>query len=266
MKAGARSAEKLLKLINGEKVEYIEKGCSNGAIYSRFDQSVCISEGDKKQPIKGIIFDLDDTLYSEKEYIRSGYKKIGELLQRPEAAEKMWYYFKNNKAAIDMYLTEIGEIDKKPICLDTYRNQMPEISLYDGVREVLAMLKNKGIKLGIITDGRPEGQRKKLRALRLEEMVDDIIITDELGGTQFRKPNDISFRIIQNRWRVPFEQIMYVGDNYNKDFQACKQLGMRWKHFQNKDGLYLNSDSDEYVCDIREILLNESISNSTSSR
>lgn len=266
MKAGARSAEKLLKLINGEKVEYIEKGCSNGAIYSRFDQSVCISEGDKMQPIKGIIFDLDDTLYSEKEYIRSGYKKIGELLQRPEAAEKMWYYFKNNKAAIDMYLTEIGEIDKKSICLDAYRNQMPEISLYDGVQELLTMLKNKGIKLGIITDGRPEGQRKKLQALRLEEMVDDIIITDELGGTQFRKPNDISFRIIQNRWRIPFEQIMYVGDNYNKDFQACKQLGMRWKHFQNKDGLYLNSDSDEYVCDIREILLNESISNSTSSR
>lgn len=99
-------------------------------------------------------------------------------------------------------------------------------------------LKNKGIKVGIITDGRPGGQRKKLKALGLDEMIDDIIVTDELGGIQFRKPNDISFRIMQNRWRIPFEQIVYVGDNPSKDFQAPKQLGMRCKYFANEDGLY----------------------------
>ena len=75
----------------------------------------------------------------------------------------------------------------------------------------------------------------------VDKMVDDIIITDELGGIQFRKPNDISFRIIQNRWRIPFEQIVYIGDNVNKDFQAPKQLGMRWRYFANNDGLYSNS-------------------------
>ena len=53
-------------------------------------------------------------------------------------------------------------------------------------------------------------------------MVDDIIITDELGGTQFRKPNDIAFRIMQNRWRTPFEQLVYVGENPNKDFFGTK--------------------------------------------
>jgi HAD superfamily hydrolase (TIGR01549 family) len=99
-------------------------------------------------------------------------------------------------------------------------------------------LKDKGIKVGIITDGRPEGQRNKLKALGLEELIDDIIITDKFGGVQFRKPNDISFRIIQNRWRIPFEQIVYVGDNAAKDFQAPKQLGMRWIYFDNEDGLY----------------------------
>jgi FMN phosphatase YigB (HAD superfamily) len=57
-------------------------------------------------------------------------------------------------------------------------------------------LKRKGIKVGIITDGRPEGQRNKLEALGLD--VDDVIITDELGGIQFRKPCDIAFRIMIN--------------------------------------------------------------------
>ena len=85
---------------------------------------------------------------------------------------------------------------------------------------MLLKLREEGIKVGIITDGRPEGQRNKLAVLGLPELVDDVIITDELGGVQFRKPNDISFRIMQNRWGIPFEQIVYVGDNISKDFIA----------------------------------------------
>lgn len=238
MKSGARSAEALLQLLCGEVVEYQENASCNGAIYSRFDQSVCISEGDDTQPVKGVIFDLDDTLYSEKLYVKSGYKKIGEYLGREDASEKLWGYFESGKQAIDEYLAESGEEDKKAECLKIYREQMPEVTLYDGVCEMIEDLKDKGIKVGIITDGRPEGQKNKIKALGLDSMIDDIIITDELGGVQFRKPCDIAFRIMQNRWRLPYEQIVYVGDNPNKDFQACRQLGMRWKYFRNEDGLY----------------------------
>lgn len=245
MKSGARSAEALLKLLVGEKIDFQENASCNGAIYSRFDQSVCISEGDDMQPIKGVIFDLDDTLYSEKQYVRSGYKKIAEYLGKEDATDKMWGFFEEGKLAIDAYLAEIGKMDKKTECLKIYREQMPEITLYDGVIELIEELKSKGIKVGIITDGRPEGQRNKLMALKLDEMVDDIIITDELGGIQFRKPNDISFRIMQNRWKIPFEQIIYVGDNPNKDFQAPKQLGMRWRYLANADGLYSKNCFDE---------------------
>lgn len=238
MKSGARSAEALLKLIDGEKLEYQDNASCNNAIYSRFDQCVCISEGDDTQPVKGVIFDLDDTLYSEKQYVRSGYKKIEEYLEREDTAEKLWAYFEAGKPAIDEYLTEIGEEDKKAECLRIYREQMPKITLYDGVEARIKDLKHKGIKVGIITDGRPEGQRNKIKALGLERLVDDIIITDELGGIQFRKPCDIAFRIMQTRWKLPYERIVYIGDNPNKDFQACKQLGMRWKYFNNEDGLY----------------------------
>lgn len=243
MKSGARSAEALLQILMGEKVDYQETSC-NGAVYSRFDQSVCISEGDNMQTINGVIFDLDDTLYSEKQYIRSGYKKIAEYLGREDAAERLWHFFEEGKQAIDEYLKEIGLADKKAECLEIYRNQMPDITLYEGVVEKIQELKHKGIKVGIITDGRSEGQRAKIKALGLDELVEDIIITDELGGVQFRKPNDISFRIMQNRWRLPFEQIIYVGDNMNKDFQAPKQLGMRWYWFENEDGLYFDRSSD----------------------
>lgn len=83
----------------------------------------------------------------------------------------------------------------------------------------------------------------KQRFMHEVHLVDDIFITDELGGPQFRKPCDIAFRIMQNRWRLPYEQIVYVGDNPNKDFQAFRQLGMRWKYFRNEDGLYFDSET-----------------------
>lgn len=73
-------------------------------------------------------------------------------------------------------------------------------------------------------------------------------VGDELGGIQFRKPNDIAFRIMQNRWRVPFEQLVYVGDNPNKDFQAPRQLGMRWIYLFNKNGIYSNKNYKDRIC------------------
>lgn len=246
MKSGARSAETLLKMLCGEKIKYYENASCNGAIYSRFDQSVCISEGDNTQPVNGVIFDLDDTLYSEKQYIKSGYKKVGEYLGRLDAEGRLWELFEEGKPAIDIYLKEINETHKKKECIDIYREQMPQISLYDGVEELISMLKKRNIRVGIITDGRPKGQRNKLKALGLDDMIKDIIITDELGGAQFRKPCDIAFRIMQNRWRLPYEQIVYIGDNPQKDFQACKQLGMRWIYFKNQDGLY---SQDGFIAD-----------------
>lgn len=240
MKAGARSAEAILKLLSGEKVEYSDV-IDDGAVYSRFDQSVCTAEGKRKQPILGVIFDLDDTLYSEKQYVRSGYKAVAKLLGDEALADRLWTYFENGKPAIDELLNELGCMGRKEECLEAYREQIPEITLYDGVVDLILELKSKGIKVGIITDGRVSGQKRKLQALGLDKLINDIIITDELGGTQFRKPCDIAFRIMQCRWGIPFEQIIYVGDNPTKDFQACRQLGMRWTYFRNENGLYSNT-------------------------
>ena len=116
---------------------------------------------------------------------------------------------------------------------------MPEIQPYQGVTKLIDDLKAQGLRVGIITDGRPEGQRNKLRALGLEDKVEDIIITDELGGIQFRKPCDIAFRIMLTRWRLNPADVVYVGDNLAKDFQAPQQLGMKSIWLNNPDGLYV---------------------------
>lgn len=192
--------------------------------------------------LKAVIFDLDDTLYSEKEYVRSGYGKIAKVIPQVEdAAEKLWTLFEEKKPAIDELLKKekIDSEEVKQACLHAYRYQIPDIHLYEGVAKMLKEFRASGLKLGIITDGRPEGQRAKLQVLALENLVDEIIVTDEFGGAEFRKPNPIAFETMKERLGVEYAEMCYVGDNTKKDFIAPDQLGMRSIWFKNVDGLYV---------------------------
>lgn len=185
--------------------------------------------------IDAVIFDLDDTLYSEKEYVRSGYREIAKLISEV-TEEELWKAFLNKEPAIDVVLERHGLMNRKEEALHAYRHQQPYIHLYNGVNEMLERLD----KVGIITDGRPEGQRAKLEALGLDYKV---IITDELGGIEFRKPNEAAFRLMQEKMHVPFEKMAYVGDNIKKDFIAPEKLGMKCIYFKNPDGLYSGEKS-----------------------
>lgn len=193
------------------------------------------------QGLKAIVFDLDDTLYSEKEYVRSGFRAIAETMpQIKQMEEKLWKSFEHKKTAIDEVLSAEGIYTEelKQECLSVYRFHQPDIHLYDSVKELLQQFRADGYKLGIITDGRPEGQRAKIKALGLGDLVDYIIVTDELGGVEYRKPHEAAFVKMREILSVPFMKMCYIGDNLKKDFIAPEALGMETIYFNNRDGLY----------------------------
>lgn len=261
MKAGSRSAETVLRMDDSD-IQECTNDIADGALYSRFDQSVLV--GNTASKIRGVIFDLDDTLFSEKEYIKSGYKAVSEYLNG-DFEDTLWNAFENGEPAIDVLLKEIGRLGDKENVLEVYRNHIPDIHLYEGVVDLIHSLKQKKFKVGIITDGRPEGQKNKIHALGLDDLVDDVIITDELGGKQFRKPCDIAFRIMQLKWMINASEIVYVGDNISKDFRALIQLGMRGIFFRNIDGLYYKEAQWNYpnvvavnsIEEINRVILNQ---------
>ena len=190
--------------------------------------------------MKAIIFDLDDTLYGEKEYIHSGYRKIADSFPQVKDCEvKLWKLFEDKKAVIDEFLIreDLFTAKNKETSLRIYRFQKPDIHLYPGVYDMLVQL-GKSYKLGLITDGRPEGQNAKIDALGIRDLFDEIIITDELGGTEYRKPNANAYHIMSEKLGEKFNEMCYVGDNVSKDFIAPEKLGMRGIWFQNSDGLY----------------------------
>lgn len=207
-------------------------------VISKIDEVLCNTDG-----LSVVIFDLDDTLYSEKQYVKSGYCAIAKKFpQIVDFETKLWTAFENKKPAIDEVLKNEGLFSEKnkQECMQTYRLQIPTINLYDGVKEMLSRLHKSDYKIGIITDGRPEGQINKINSLNLKKYVDHIIITDELGGIDFRKPNETAFVMMQRYFQCPFKEMCYVGDNIKKDFIAPDKLGMKSIYFKNKDGLYFN--------------------------
>ena len=241
IRAGADSSEAMLCLLAGDKLLYLDNA-ANEETYTRFDESVRVTDGKfALNSLKAVIFDLDDTLYSERDYVKSGFRAVSQLFADSEKVfEKMYEAFEAGKPAFDTFLNDSGifteEIKQK--CISVYRAHKPDIRLREGARELIERLRKTGVKIGIITDGNPARQQKKLEALGLVALTDEIIVTDSIGGELFRKPNDISFRIMQRRLGVAFEKMMYVGDNPSKDFLAPKQLGMKTCMIDNPDGLY----------------------------
>lgn len=190
--------------------------------------------------LKVVLLDLDDTLYSEKEYLHSGYREIAKVLpQIEDAFEKLCKLFEEGKPAVDELLKSEGIYSEslKQKCLYAYRYHKPDIHLYSGVREMLLRLK-ESVFLGLITDGRPEGQRAKIASLELEPIFDRMIITDELGSIAYRKPSLRAFEMMAKYFGTSYSQMCYVGDNIRKDFIAPEHLGIRSIWFKNESGLY----------------------------
>lgn len=190
--------------------------------------------------VQAVIFDLDDTLYAEKDYVRSGYRAVAAGFPQVEnMAKKLWDAFERKQPAIDVVLETEGldNAENKAKALQLYRYQVPDISLSPCVLDLLQRLAQCK-KLGMITDGRPEGQWAKVEALGIKKYFKKIIVTDELGGLEFRKPNEAAFRMMQQELDVPFKKMVYIGDNTKKDFIAPQALGMQAIYFKNQDGLY----------------------------
>ena len=72
----------------------------------------------------------------------------------------------------------------------------------------------------------------------MQDVLKKQLFFDELGGPEYRKPNETASRLIQHALAVPFEKTACIGDNVRKDFIAPQKLGMLSIHFKNENGLY----------------------------
>ncbi|MBN9781232.1 HAD hydrolase-like protein, partial [Vibrio parahaemolyticus] len=195
------------------------------------------------------VFDLDDTLYSEKDYQRSGYLHIAHHLKNLYQQDILDIIDKadaQDKDVLHEICSALSLPDSvKQSLLWMYRLHIPDIELAPDVRHTLDMIKSCCSAMAVITDGRSVSQRNKLFSLGLERL--DSLISEEWGES---KPGDIRFKEIERRYPDKCQYI-YVGDNVKKDFITPKK--MNWLTIGIVDsGVNIHSQdlsnfSDEYL-------------------
>src|SRR4030066_174908 len=169
------------------------------------------------------VFDLDDTLYNEIDYLVSAYKAIAariEPVDHVRLYSKMFKIFVSGGNAFNYVIEKYpGQHLTIPWLLDLYRNHSPEISPRKGVLEMFSLIKSKNSKIGIITDGRSTTQRNKIKALGIEHFIDETIISEEFGR---EKPHESLYKYLIDK--NPWGKFYYFGDNIEKDFITPKKL------------------------------------------
>jgi putative hydrolase of the HAD superfamily len=192
-----------------------------------------------------VVFDLDDTLYLERDYVRSGFKHVGIYAARelgiPDLAERAWNLFLAGHRGhiFDKILEEqnLGcDRSKIEVLISLYRSHSPDIRLLPDALLCLNALYGK-VRLAMISDGPPDSQRNKIFALRLQQWFDPIFLTQELGPGS-PKPCTSAFRLMQEKFGFDPARFYYVADNPAKDFIAPRKLGWRTVRVRRKEGLH----------------------------
>ncbi|QNK58378.1 HAD family hydrolase [Paenibacillus sp. PAMC21692] len=182
--------------------------------------------------MKIIVFDLDDTLYGELDYVRSGFQVVAEYLENKyripcdESFRLMWDSLeeKGRGSVFNDVLIHYNLYSESAVkrCLSTYRLHMPNISLLPDAVDALQIL--AGHSVYIVTDGNKVVQHNKILALGLYGRVTKCYITHRYGR-HHSKPSPYCFHQIAKRENVRPQEIVYIGDNPNKDFVGIKPYG-----------------------------------------
>lgn len=185
--------------------------------------------------MKAVLFDLDDTLYPEIEFVKSGFRVVARYLssryhldENALFAQMLDILQKEGRGKIfDNLLHSLGLYTKEKVKLLVYlyRSHRPTIQLYDDVLPTLEYLRRCGMRLGIVTDGMASVQRNKIAALGLENLFDVIICTDELGRECW-KPSTVPYKIALDLLQISLLEAVYVGDDISKDFLGPNSIGM----------------------------------------
>jgi len=194
---------------------------------------------------RAIIFDLDDTLYPERDYVLSGFRAVASwaetrlAIPAAEGYEALARLFADGvrgntfNAWLAIYDQPAGRV---PELVAVYREHAPALRPFPGIPELLDALKPH-CALGLLGDGYLDVQRKKLAALGLAHRFDAVVFTDEWGRDAW-KPDTRAFLTIIERLGVPAAETVYVGDNHLKDFLGARRAGMGTICGRHPDGVY----------------------------
>jgi putative hydrolase of the HAD superfamily len=180
-------------------------------------------------PIRGILFDLDETLHSRETafwaWLDTEARNQGVVLERGPISE-LDARGRGDKAKLLAHLSHVfrwQELEHEERMERFRAGLSAHVRLEPGVRDLLVRLKQK-YRLGVITNGSGATQRAKLSSLGIHSFFEPLVISGEVGA---RKPEGRIFEIALASWEIPPASVLFVGDDPISDIQGATALGMR---------------------------------------
>lgn len=217
--------------------------------------------------LKAVLFDLGDTLvktadlvevyqrilrahgiYHTREEITKAHEEAGRLLgfefMKTMSDE---YWVKRNNILLEK-LGTFGREDLARVIAEHWWDYA-SVALHSDVKETLAQLRQRGLKIGIITNGLQSDFSKIMAKARLDPALFDVIVT--VSTINRMKPEQEIFQYALNVLNVAANETLFVGDTIEYDYEGAKKAGLKALLIDRQDGI--NGDVEK-IHDLREIL------------
>jgi putative hydrolase of the HAD superfamily len=194
--------------------------------------------------ISCVAFDIDDTLYLERDYVRSGFAEVARWaeveFELHGLFDRCWDAFQAGVRGriFDLAVTGYAHVDPLLVArlVERYRSHTPTIALLPDAEHALRRLSGQ-YRLAALSDGPIDSQRAKVQALGLVGRLDQIVLTAELGPGH-GKPAPEAFRLIEEQVGSAGTACCYIADNPAKDFKGPADLGWRTIRVRRPGGLH----------------------------
>lgn len=206
------------------------------------------------QRVKAVLFDLDDTLYEERDFFRGGFAAVADLLVEhgvPDTERVIAFlehaHHNEGRAGVFQKLARRFDLPDEliPIMVSAFRAHRLDITLPPDVPVVLPRLR-RHFRLGCVSDGWLSVQSAKIDALGVREMLDAIVLTD-VHGRDFWKPHPRAFLDCCRALGVAAREAIFVGDNLERDFLGARASGMRFVRMRRRGCYFGNQQLGDEV-------------------
>ncbi|RJF93640.1 HAD family hydrolase [Sphingomonas cavernae] len=215
-----------------------------------------------------VVFDLDDTLYLERDYVLSGFRAVGAWAEQrfkiaDFAARATALFDAGHRGDVfDRAFADLGVRTTPELigqAVSVYRKHWPQISLAQDAAALLAGDRPDGLRLALVTDGFLVAQQQKLRALGLASHGFWPMICTDLWGRAYWKPHPRAFECIEALFGLPARCLTYIGDNPTKDFVTPRRRGWRTirvdrpQRVNIAEAMHLSGESDLTIVDLSRL-------------
>ncbi len=209
--------------------------------------------------IKGIVFDVDDTLYDQQlPFQQAMQQAFPQLLEKNKLAEVYRGFRKNSDRVFPQYTS--GNLSLEAMRLDRirttlldfgfpsissqeatqfqqlYLHELATIKMQANMQELLDYLRLLQIPLGIITNGPEAHQKKKINQLQTDQWIKPEL-TLISGTVKTEKPQPEIFHYLADKLAIEPQNLLYIGDSFENDIIGAYNAGWHslWlNHRQNK--------------------------------